>query len=147
MCVACEASRPVDLTIAASYEIVDTPMSLFYSDQTIRKGPKSDLMKLIKNTANVQSHESLSDLYPASTQFIIDCMGHVYRNSLERLSTFGEHVDRYCQSIFKLPGCRIDIVIDRYDAPSIKDQTRTISAEQVNKGPKRTLIKKLSRKQ
>ena len=61
MCVAYEAGRPVDLTNAASHEIADTPMSLFYSDQTMRTGPKSDLMKLIKNTANFQSNESLSD--------------------------------------------------------------------------------------
>ena len=60
-------------------------------------------------------------------------MAHVYRSSLEGLSTFGAYVDRYCQSIFKLPGCRIDIVMDRYDAPSIKDQTVTIRAEQVKK--------------
>ena len=70
-------------------------------------------------------------------------MAHVYRIPPEGLSTFGAFVDRYCQSIFKLPGCRIDIVMDRYDALSTKDQKRTVRAEQLKKGHKRTLINKI----
>ena len=70
-------------------------------------------------------------------------MAPVYRILLEGLSTFETYVNRYCQSIFKLPGCRIDIVMDRYDALSTKDQKRTVRAEQLKKGHKRTLVNEI----
>ena len=69
-------------------------------------------------------------------------MAHVYLLPLEVLSTFGAYIDRYCRLIFKLPGCRIEIVMDRYDAPSIKDQKQTVRVDQVNEGHKRTLMTK-----
>ncbi len=72
-----------------------------------------------------------SDLDPLSTQYVIDCMAHVHCEPTEGLSTFGPYVDRYCQSIFRLPGSRIDVVMDRYDTPSIKDQKRTMRAKKV----------------
>ena len=59
ICVAYEASSPVELPNAASHEMVDTPMFLFNSDKTIPTGQNSELMKMIKCTAYIKSTESL----------------------------------------------------------------------------------------
>ena len=58
ICVAYKASSPVELPNAASHEMVDTPMFLFNSYKTIPTGQNSELMKMIKFTANVESTNS-----------------------------------------------------------------------------------------
>ena len=58
ICDAYEASSLVELPNAASHEMVDTPMFLFNSDKTIPTGQNSELMKMIKCTANVESTKS-----------------------------------------------------------------------------------------
>ena len=97
-------------------------MSLFNADLSMRSGPKSELLKLTMEVAHIEPLENLPDLSPSSTQYVIDGMAQVYRISTKGLALFGEYIERYCQSIFRLPGSRIDIIMDRYDVPSIKDQ-------------------------
>ena len=60
------------------------------------------------------------------------------------MATFGEYIERYCQSIFKLPGSRIDIIMDRYDVPSIKDQKRKVRAKNIRQDKKKGVKKAIS---
>ena len=44
------------------------------------------------------------------------------------LKTFGDFVNEYCKDIFKLTSINIDVVMDRYEGPSIKYGTIKIRA-------------------
>ncbi|XP_068250677.1 uncharacterized protein [Palaemon carinicauda] len=128
LCVAYEAGRPVDLQHIAKHEMMSVPIALFYTDKTMRKGNKSDLVNNICETAKVQPSQIVPQIDPTSSQHVVDGMAYVYRVSTKSISTFGEFATEYCKGVYKFPSTRIDIVMDRYDGTSIKDDTRSASA-------------------
>ena len=137
ICVAYKAGREVDLKLAASHEIMSVPISLFNEDKTMRSGNNSDLMKLIRSSAKVETFNSIPSTDPENTQYVIDCMAHIRRVSTKGATTFGEFVDRFCETVYKVPASRIDIVMDRYEQASIKDATRQIRSQRATKGHKK----------
>ena len=68
-------------------------------------------------------------------------MSQVYKISTQGLNTFAEYASAYCKYIYNLPGSRVDVVLDRYDGPSIKDGTRKARAKKKKKGKMKYKVK------
>ena len=136
-CIAYKADRHVDLPNAAKHEMVSVPISMFHTDNTMRDGNKADLVKYILESANVHPCQSIPFIDPTLSHHVIDGMAYVYRVRTQGLKTFEDFVNEYCKGIFKLPSINIDVAMDRYEGPSIKDGTRKIRASKHTKGKKK----------
>ena len=78
-CVAYQAERHVDLSHAAKHEMLSVPLSMFHTDKTMRTGNKADLVNHIRESANVQTSQTIPCIDPNLSHHVIDGMAHVYR--------------------------------------------------------------------
>ena len=117
-------ARDVNLKDVLEYELSSVPYALAYSDGTICKNVKSEL--LVELETNVETLPTLpSDKEHLPTAHIIDALAMVQMVKCSGAKTFGELADEYYNIVSAPHGdsrCnRVDLVLDRYDNPkSIK---------------------------
>ena len=129
-----QADRHIDMKEVARHEIMSVPLSLFNTDQTMRKGTKSILLDCIMTTADISCIPTIPAVPPLSSQHVVDGMGQVYKVNTSKTETFGDFAEVYCKSICAMPSARIDVIFDRYDGASIKDDTRSVRTSGSNAG-------------
>ena len=102
-CVAYQAERPVvDPSHAAKHEMLSVPLGMFHTDKTMRMGNKADLVNLIRESANVQTSQTIPCIDPNLSHYVICGMAHVYRVRTQGSKTFGNFANEYCKDIYKL---------------------------------------------
>ena len=78
-CIVYLAERPVDLSHAAKHEMLSVPLSMFHTNKTMRMVNKADLVNHIRESANVQTSQTIPCIDPNLSHHVIDGMAHVYR--------------------------------------------------------------------
>ena len=115
-------ARSVDQISLFAHELSPVTYSVAYKDETLRKGPKSNLLSLLEGDITV-TYSTPSMIH--MTAWIFDAMALVQRNRPSFQNTFGEYAEYLLLLILKplaLENCnRVNVVSDRYDrAFSIK---------------------------
>lgn len=120
-------SRNIDLKDVLSYELSAVPSSIAYSDGSPKKTNKSVLLDVLEN--QIESESRLPD--PSShktTAYLFDAMSVIQMIKSCGSSTFGNLALKYYEQFtrpLRQNDCRrIDIVFDRYNDVSIKNQER-----------------------
>ena len=121
--VSYQAGRQVDFVSAAKCEVLSVPISLFFTDKTIRTGSKSSLVKCILDYVNMTPLTSIH-ITPEESQYVVDTMHFVHKKHItDDIMTFLDFAERMCEDLLQLPCARLDLDGDYYEQTSTKDST------------------------
>ena len=82
--------------------MLSVPLSMFHTDKTMRMGNKADLVNHIRESANVQTSQTIPCIDPNLSHYVICGMAHVYRVRTQGSKIFDDFANEYCKDIYKL---------------------------------------------